>query len=269
MDRRDALKLLLAAGGSAFAAPLLAEDSAPILEEEAALERFFREAGTDGTMAILHTRQNRLTLVNRSRSAIAVAPGASFEIVNLLAAFDSNAIENERTTFVWDRVKREREEWNRDLSLAAAYRASALWVDELIAARVGAARLREYVARFDYGNREIDDDLARLWRGTRLRISALEQLDFLARLYRGALPVSKRAETIVKEVMIAERTGDAIIRAKTALPLKGAPNVGWSAGWVERGDFVFIFALNMDARGRAPIDPFGMAKKILAALYAL
>ena len=269
MDRRDALKWLLAAGGSAFAARLLAEDGAPILEEEVALERFFREAGADGTMAILHTRQNRLTLVNRPRAAIPVAPGASFEIVNLLAAFDSNAIENERTTFVWDRVKREREEWNRDLSLAAAFRASALWVDELIATRVGAARLREYVARFDYGNREIDDDLARLWRGTRLRISALEQLDFLTRLYRGALPVSKRAETIVKEVMIAEQTGDATIRAKTALPLKGAQNVGWSAGWVERGDFVFIFALNMDARGRAPIDPFGMAKKILAALYAL
>ncbi len=182
----------------------------------------------------------------------------------------SNALDNERTIFVWDRVKREREEWNRDLSLTAAFRASAHWVDELIAARVGAARLREYVARLDYGNREIDEDLARLWRGVMLRISALEQLDFLARLYRGALPVSKRAETIVKEVMIAERTGDAIIRAKTALPLKGAPNVGWSAGWVERGDFVFIFALNMDAPpGRTPLDPFGMAKKILAALYAL
>jgi beta-lactamase class D len=269
MDRRDALKLLLAAGGSAFAAPLLAEEGAPFVEEEPGLERFFREAGTGGTMAILHTRQNRLMLVNRPRAAIAVAPGASFEIVNLLAALDSGAIENERTTFIWDRTRREREEWNRDLSLAEAFRASALWVDELIAARIGAARLREYVARLDYGNREVDEDLARLWRGTRLRISALEQLDFLTRLYRGALPVSKRAEAIVKEVMIAEQTGDATIRAKTALPLKGAPNVGWSAGWVERGDFVFIFALNMDAPPGRPHDPFGMAKKILAALYVL
>src|SRR5271169_4210950 len=138
MDRRAALKLLLAAGGSAFAPPLFAEEGAPFVEEETGLERFFRQAGTDGTMAILHTRQNRLMLVNRPRAAMAVAPGASFEIANLLAALDSGVIENERTTFVWDRTRREREEWNRDLSLADAFRASALWVDELIAARIGA-----------------------------------------------------------------------------------------------------------------------------------
>jgi len=269
MNRRDALKCLAAAGAT-FATPLFAEEEeAPRVEEEPEFARFFREVGADGTMAILHTRQNRLTLVNRPRSAVAFAPGATFEIVNLLAALDCGAIESERTAFVWDRVKREREEWNRDLSLAAAFRVSAPWVDELIAARVGAARLRDYVARFDYGNREIGGDIARLWRGTTLRISALEQLDFLARLYRGALPVAKRAEAIVKEVLIVEQTGDAVIHAKTALPLRGAPNVGWSAGWVERGDFVFIFALNMGPPARVPFDPYGMAKKILAALYAL
>ena len=267
MDRRTALKCLAAAGAT-WAAPLFAEE-APRVEEETGLARFFREAGADGTMAVLHTRQNRLTLVNRPRAAMAVAAGATFEIVNLLAALDCGAIESERTTFVWDRVKREREEWNRDLSLTAAFRASALWVDELIAARVGAARLGDYVARFDYGNREIGEDVARVLRGAMLRISALEQLDFMARLYRGALPVTKRAEAIVKDVMIVEQTGDAVIRAKTALPLRGAPNVGWSAGWVERGDFVFIFALNMGPPARAPFDPYGMAKKILAALYAL
>lgn len=267
MDRRAALQWLVFAAG-ACAVPALAEEGRRI-EEDAALERFFREAGTDGTMAVLHTRQNRLTLVNRSRAAIRVAPGATFEIVNLLAAFDCGALASEKTSFVWDRVKRDREEWNRDLSLAAAFRTSAPWVDELISMRVGVARLRDYVARFEYGNQDIGDDLAKLWRGGALRISALEQLDFVARLYRGALPVERSAEAIVKELMIAEQTGDAVIRAKTALPGRGTPNIGWSSGWVERGDFVFIFALNMDAPRRGPFDPYGTAKRILAALYAL
>jgi len=76
----------------------------------------------------------------------------------------------------------------------------------------------------------------------------MEQIDFVDRLRRGVLPVSKRSQDLVRDILPVTKVGDAIIRAKSGLlgAEVGKPSLGGMVGWVEKGSAQTVFALNMD-----------------------
>jgi len=55
------------------------------------------------------------------------------------------------------------------------------------------------------------------WLGTSLKLSADEQVNFLHRLLRGQLPFSDRTIGILKEIMIVNKSDDAVLRGKTGM----------------------------------------------------
>ncbi|OLE78143.1 MAG: hypothetical protein AUF76_19870 [Acidobacteria bacterium 13_1_20CM_2_65_9] len=90
------------------------------------------------------------------------------------------------------RVPRAYESWRRDHTLASAMRNSVVWYFQRIAEKLGMARERDYLKRFDYGNADPSSGLTTFWLGQSLMISPDEQLRFLRRLYAGR-PVSIRS----------------------------------------------------------------------------
>ena len=77
-------------------------------------------------------------------------------------------------------------------------------------------------------------------------ISAQEQVAFLRKLYRNALPFRVEHQRLVKDLMINEAEFDWILRAKTGWDGK----VGWWVGWVEWPAGPVFFALNIDTPNR-------------------
>ena len=49
-------------------------------------------------------------------------------------------------------------------------------------------REKEYLTRIQYGNADLSGGVDRFWLDGALRISAMEQVDFLRKLYRNELP---------------------------------------------------------------------------------
>ncbi|MDU6750589.1 MAG: class D beta-lactamase, partial [Bradyrhizobium sp.] len=84
------------------------------------------------------------------------------------------------------------------------------------------------------------------WLTGALRIDPVEQVDFIDRLRRGALPVSKRSQDLTRDIIPVTKVGDAVIHAKSGLLGKEQGSLGWMVGWVEKGDQPTVFALNMD-----------------------
>ena len=82
-----------------------------------------------------------------------------------------------------------------------------------------------------------------------LRISAMEQVDFLRKLYRNELPFKVEHQRLVKDIMIVEAGRDWILRAKTGWQARVEPQIGWWVGWVETPTGAVIFALNIDLPG--------------------
>ena len=142
------------------------------------------------------------------------------------------------------------EAWNQDHTLRTAIAASAVPVYQEIARRIGEERMQKYVDLFDYGNRDIGGGIDQFWLTGDLRIDPVQQVDFVDRLRRGVLPVSKRSQDLVRDILPVTKVGDSIIRAKSGLlgAEVGKPSLGWMVGWAEKGSAQTVFALNMDCK---------------------
>jgi beta-lactamase class D len=105
-----------------------------------------------------------------------------------------------------------------------------------------------------------------------MRIDPIQQIDFVDRLRRGVLPVSKRSQDLVRDILPVTKAGDATIRAKSGLlgAELGKPSLGWLVGWVENGGAQTVFALNLDVREpRHVADRMKLAELCLTDIGAI
>ncbi len=160
-------------------------------------------------------------------------PASTFKIPNTLISLETGAISAEEV-FRWDGQPRVVKDWERDLSLVEAFRASCVPCFQEAARRVGVERMGEYVRRLEYGNQEIGDVVDTFWLEGPLTISALEAAHFVRRVYlENGLPFKREHIHLVKEAMKIEETGEYRLYAKTGWAARTDPNVGWYVGWVE------------------------------------
>ncbi len=187
-------------------------------------------------------------------------PASTFKIFNSLVALETGVIVDHHAVIKWDGITRSRSELNRDLDLQTAFRISAVPHFQELARRIGPERMQKFVDAVGYGNGNISGGIDEFWLTGDLRISPREQVEFLERLYRGALPFSPTTMAMVKEMMVSEQTPEHTIRSKTGWAvLHETENVGWWVGWVERKSGVHVFATVLEAR--EPDQTFGPARQ--------
>ena len=121
-----------------------------------------------------------------------------------------------------------------------------------------------------YGNRRVSGaPVDSFWLEGPFAISAREQVDFLERLRRDELPVSRRAMSDVRSMMVVDDASGFVLRAKTGYVFSTTPARGWWVGWVERPGVVSTFAMNLDitapAHAAARVE---IGTRILTALDA-
>ena len=249
INRRHVLGLLAAASilpSRSFAN--VAPQRSEIRED---LAKRFTDEGTVGTFVGYKTDDYLLIASDKERSGQAMLPASTFKIPNSLIALETGVVgDPDKDVFKWDGVVRSIEGWNRDHTLRSAIAASAVPVYQEIARRIGAERMQKYVDLLEYGNRDIGGGIDQFWLTGNLRIDPVQQVDFVDRLRRGVLPVSKRNQELVRDILPVTKSGDSIIRAKTGLlgAEVGKPSLGWVVGWAEKGSAQTVFALNMDCR---------------------
>jgi len=266
INRRHALGLLAAASflpsrGFANVAPQRSE-----IRE--GLAKHFIDAGTAGTFVGYKVDDYLVIASDKDRSGEAKLPASTFKIPNSVIALETGVVgDPDKDVFKWDGVVRSIDAWNRDHTMRSAIAVSAVPVYQEIARRIGAERMQKYLDLLEYGNRDISGGIDRFWlaRGG-LRIDPVQQVDFLDRLRRGALPVSKRSQDLVRDILPVTKAGDSVIRAKSGLveAERGQPSLGWMVGWAEKGSANTVFALNMDCP-----EPRHIADRMNIALQCL
>ena len=244
--RRDVLFGLGSAIGALALGPARAQSAIDLKPEFAEV---FHDAKTEGQFAA--KIGDRFVMTDEGRARTGHLPGSTFKIPHALIALETGVVADvDKEVIRWDGVVREIEPWNRDHTLRTAMQYSVVPAFQQIANRIGAERMKQFVDAFDYGNRDIGGALDRFWLDGALRISALEQIEFLQRFHSGELPVSKRSLTLVKDILPVEKTEDATIHFKTgAIGREGKPSFGWLVGYAERGEAVTFFAMSMDIHG--------------------
>jgi beta-lactamase class D len=238
-----------------------------------ALAKRFTEAGTVGTFVGYKIDDYLIIASDADRSGQAFPPASTFKIPNSLIALETGVVgDPDKDVFKWDGVKRSIEAWNQDHTLRSAIAASAVPVYQEIARRIGAERMQRYLDLFEYGNRSIGGGIDQFWLTGDLRIDPIEQIDFVDRLRRGVLPISKRSQDLVRDILPVTKAGDGTIRAKSGLlgAELGKPSLGWLVGWAEKGSAHTVFALNLDVREpRHVADRIKLAQQCLTDIGAI
>jgi beta-lactamase class D len=271
IHRRYALGLLAAATllpsrGFADVAPQRSE-----IRES--LARHFLDVGTVGTFVGYKVDDYLVIASDKNRSGEAKLPASTFKIPNSIIALETGVVADpDKDVFKWDGVARPIEAWNKDHTLRSAIAVSAVPVYQEIARRIGAERMQKYLDLFEYGNRDIGGGIDQFWLTGNLRIDPVQQVDFVDRLRRGVLPVSKRSQDLVRDILPVTKVGDTVIRAKSGLlgAEIGKPSLGWMVGWAEKGDARTVFALNMDClEPRHTADRMAITQQCLGDIGAL
>jgi beta-lactamase class D len=247
--------------------PPAAQPSLKVLPE---LQQHFDAERVTGTIALLDTVNAELACSDVTRCQRAVIPASTFKVPHALIALELSVLEDSESAMPWDGQERAIPEWNRDHTLRSAMQVSCVPCFQAVARRIGPARMRDWLVRLDYGNQAISGGIDRFWLTGGLRVSPLEQIDFLRRLDQGTLPVKPRSLDVVRDVMTLDVGFDHVLRGKTgwAGPGDADREYGWFAGWVELGERRVYFALLID--GHAPdvdIRPIRrrLAERILRA----
>jgi beta-lactamase class D len=271
LNRRHALGLLAA---SSFLPTRGFADVAPQRTEiRDGIARHFIEAGTAGTFVGYKVDDYLVIASDKNRAGEAKLPASTFKIPNSLIALETGVVgDPDQDVFKWDGVTRSIEAWNRDHTMRTAIAASAVPVYQEIARRIGAERMQKYLDLLEYGNRDIGGGIDQFWLTGNLRIDPVQQVDFIDRLRRGALPVSKRSQDLVRDILPVTKVGEALVRAKSGLlgAEQGKPSLGWMVGWAEKGSANTVFALNMDClEPRHVADRMNITQQCLADIGAV
>ena len=189
-----------------------------------------------------------------------LSPDSTFKIPLSLMAFNEGII-NQNTVFKWNGIKNDNPEWNHDQSPASWLKYSVVWVSQQLTPQLGYQRIKHYLAGFDYGNQDFSGDpgknngLTYAWLGSSLKISAVEQLNFLKSLLSNKLPVNKQAIKYTSENLYQGKLEDGTdIYGKTGSGRHGRnerqtnPSKlrdGWFIGFLVNGRQQYIFVSNL------------------------
>src|SRR3954453_1381895 len=256
IHRRRALGLLAAA--SILPSRSFADIAPQRSEIREALAKRFADEGTVGTFVGYKVEDYLVIASDKNRSGEGRLPASTFKIANSLIALETGVVEDpDKDVFKWDGVERSIAAWNRDHTMRSAIAVSAVPVYQEIARRIGQERMQKYVDLLDYGNRDSGGGIDQFWLSGALRIDPVQQVDFVDRLRRGALPISKRSQDLVRDIVPTTRVGDAVIHFKSGLlgAERGEHSLGWMVGWVDKGNQSTVFALNMDCLEPRPVQP--------------
>ena len=265
INRRHALGLLTAA--SILPSRSFANVSYQRSEFREDLARRFFDLGTVGTFVAYKVDDYLIIASDKVRSGEGQLPASTFKIPNSLIALETGVVgDPDKDVFKWDGVTRSIEAWNKDHTMRSAIAASAVPVYQEIARRIGEERMQKYLDLLDYGNHDIGGGIDQFWLSGNLRIDPIQQVDFVDRLRRGVLPVSKRSQELVRDILPVTKIGDATIRAKSGLlgAEIGKPSLGWLVGWAEKGSQQTVFAMNMDCK-----EPSHIAARMTVAQQCL
>lgn len=207
-----------------------------------------------------------------------VTPASTFKIAISLMGYDAGVLKDAHHPALpyKESYKAWRPEWKTTTDPTSWIAKSVVWYSQQTTTALGEARFGRYVRDFQYGDQDVSGGLTRAWLSSSLHISPMEQLDFLKRMLRGRLPVSRRAvEITARLTALPEPVDGWTVHGKTG---SGAPQTadgahdstrefGWFVGWATKGGRKVVFARLIQADGPGA-EPMGMRarREMLAAL---
>jgi len=202
---------------------------------------------TDG-----NTKSN-ISKVNEVRAKLPLSPFSTFKVANSLIALDLGVIKNTKQTLTFNKESYPVQAWWPSVwklpqyDLTTAFKYSMVAIYRQLAKDIGEKNMLSYLKKMHYGNEDISSGLDSFWLNGSMKISAVEQVLFLQKIYHNQLAFKEQAITSLKEVMLVESTENYKLYAKTgAGKVDDGSMLGWYVGFVENAAGIHYFAFNFN-----------------------
>lgn len=224
--------------------------------------------GINGCAVIYNPDNNEYSIYNASLCEQEVSPYSTFKIVSVLAGLNNGVIENEYSTMNYSGEKYPLDEWNENVSLDKAFQTSCIWYFRQIIDEVGQDEIQYELTQLEYGNCDISEwdggnvnpmpDLNGFWLGSSLKISPLEQVQVLAKIFEGESLYSAEDVALLKEIMLVSEDTKRIY-GKTGSSPDGE---AWFVGFAEENGERIYFAIYLNDNTQANNVSGSTAKEI-------
>ena len=193
---------------------------------DAKIEKSFQSKGINGCFILYDVENDTSIIYNQPRSVQQFLPASTYKIPNSLIALECGVIKDENEMLQWDSVTRFVPMWNKDHSMRTGIKYSVVWFYQELARRIGEKRMQSWVEQIRYGNMDIGNEIDNFWLVGNLRITPMEQLQFLKRFSSGNLPFNDDHIKTVQEILIEDQNDKYIFRAKSGWADVEQP-IGW------------------------------------------
>lgn len=183
------------------------------------------------------------TVYNPERAVQRCSPDSTWKIYDALIALDAGTLTAESSSIPWNGTNYPFEAWNKDQTLDSAMQSSVNWYFQTLDQRIGKQKLAKEIRKIDYGNKNIQSNLSSYWLESTLKISPVEQVLMLKRLYYNDFDSSAKNITAVKSAICL--TPDHLY-GKTGTGKINDTNVnGWFIGYALTENEPYFFAVNI------------------------
>ncbi|MBC7486331.1 MAG: class D beta-lactamase [Cytophagaceae bacterium] len=202
-----------------------------------------------GSITLYNATDKAWIYSKEADSKVPSNPASTFKIINALIALEEGILKDEKQIIKFVGIENvdtvyygNRTDIFKDMDLEEAFKKSAVWFNLEIAKKVGREKYKKYITASGWGNMDFSEPGLDFWNFGPFKVTPVQQIDFLKKLYEGKLGFSKRNLDIVKKIMIAETTPQYTIRGKTGWATNATEDMGWWVGYVERQEGVVFFA---------------------------
>ena len=196
---------------------------------------------SDGCAVVYNLNADQYTVYNEPEVTRRVPPCSTYKIYSALNALEQGLITPESNTVSWDGTVYSFEAWNQDQTLKSAMQGSVNWYFQSLDREAGT----DFFAEIGYGDGNLGDDPDSYWNGSGIKISALEQVELLIKLYRNDFGFS---DANIEAVIEAIELNDAGLFGKTGTGRHADINIaGWFVGFVETRSNTYFIAVYLNS----------------------
>jgi len=200
------------------------------------------------------SNKHNISSVNESRANTQLSPFSTFKVANSLIALDLGIIKNTKQALTYDKTAYPKQAWWPSVwklpqyNLTTAFKYSMVAIYRQLAMDIGEKNMQSYLNKMHYGNQDISSGSDSFWLNGSIKISAVEQIAFLKKVYFNEFAFNEQAVESLKSIMLTETTPSYRLFAKTGAGKAGdGIMLGWYIGFVENSSGVHFFAFNFDS----------------------
>jgi beta-lactamase class D len=174
---------------------------------------------------------------NDSLAHVPFSPASTFKIPNTLIGLECHVLKDSTTKLNLGALD--------DPTLKFAFQNSIVPYYQELAKRIGEKDMSAYLKRFHYGNALSTPELTTFWLKGDLRISAIEQIDFLNKIEKRQLGLRSESYETLMSIFQERREGSLRIYGKTGWGVQDGQDIGWFVGFAKNYSDRYLFATVM------------------------